>query len=405
VIDLSRASQSDAMLVPIGRAGDATRVTAIIDAATLSGPGRQLAAVATALGDLGTHVHVLTFRRVGRGVSPLVDHLRGTNVPVTIIDDGGPLDLTLVRRLSTALAHTQPDVIQTHGYRPTALVYLLRRMGMRYPWVAFYHGSTRENRKVRFYHWLDQRLMPSADRIVVMSRKHAEAFASPGSSHVRVLHNAVIPVHDDRTAVQRVEDMLSDLRLDPPVIGVIGRLSREKGVDVFIDAARRLAERSVPFSAVIAGDGPERSALEALVRAAGLGDRIRFLGELPTAAPLYPRLDLLVIPSRSEGLPNVLLEALRADRPVVATAVGAVPEVITDAQIGAVVPIESPEALADAIVTALPLLHSAEAAAARRDAADRFSLDRRARGLQELYDELLLPPVAAPARGPRRGVR
>ena len=379
------------------------RVTAIIDAATLSGPGRQLAAVAGALGASGTHFDVITFQRSGRAASPLVEHLRAANVSVTVIQDNGALDFTLLRRLSNVLTHAQPDVVQTHGYRPTTLVYLLRRMGMRHPWVAFYHGATNENRKVRFYHWLDQRLMPTADRIVVMSRKHADAFASRARDRVRVLHNAVIPAYDDRAAVRGVEGVLAELQLDAPVLGVVGRLSREKGVDVFIDAARLLAERGLRFSALVAGDGPERSALEQQTRHAGLEDRIRFLGALATAAPLYPRLDLLVIPSRSEGLPNVLLEALRADRPVVATEVGAVPEVITDSRIGALVPIESPAALADAIVAALPLRHSADASAMRREAADRFSLERRAERHRALYDELLSQPIAGPGARARRG--
>ena len=116
---------------------------------------------------------------------------------------------------------------------------------------------------------------------------------------------------------------------------------------------------------------------------------MHFVGAVSAVAPVYRRLDLLVIPSRSEGLPNVLLEALAADLPCVSTDVGAVPEVLSVPDAGVLVAPESAEQLADGIVAGLKLCHSDKAAAARRTVVERFSLSRRVERHLELYGEVL----------------
>jgi len=114
---------------------------------------------------------------------------------------------------------------------------------------------------------------------------------------------------------------------------------------------------------------------------------------------VYRRLDTLVIPSRSEGLPNVLLEALAADIPCVATDVGAIPEVLTDPNAGILVPPGSAEKLAAGIVAALALRHAPAAAPARRAAVDRFSLSHRVERHLALYQEVI--DARSVAREPR----
>jgi glycosyltransferase involved in cell wall biosynthesis len=304
------------------------RIAAIIDAANLSGPGRQLVALCGALRERGVQLHVVTFRRGTRPTSALVAHLESVGADVTVLPENGPMDVMLVRRLREVLESLDPQIVQTHGYRPTALMYLLRRSGGAWPWIVYYHGATTENWKVRLYHWLDQRLMPAADRIVVMSSRHERNAPARARDRVRVLHNAAIPERLDPVVEARAEESLRGLPLDSPVLGVVGRLSSEKGVDIFLDAARLLVDRGVAFSAIIVGDGPDRDALERTSIRLGLDGCVRFLGPFGAVSPVYRRLDALVIPSRSEGLPNVLLEALAADVPCVATDVGAIPEVL-----------------------------------------------------------------------------
>jgi glycosyltransferase involved in cell wall biosynthesis len=365
------------------------RVAALIDTIQVSGPGRQLAALAGCLAPAGVALLVVTFHRVGRPRALYLDYLERAGVRYTVVPEHGLLDLWLVPRLRRVLAGWAPHIVQTHSYKPTALAYALRRTGATWPWIAFFHGTTSENLKTRFYHWLDRRMMGDADKVVVMSRSHLVRF-SHLDGKVRVVYNAAIPIPpaEERQLPPMLSAVLAG-KFARPLVGVVGRLSPEKGVDVFLQACAALVQRGLAFSAVVAGDGPQRRHLEALRDTLALRDRVHFLGTLSALEPLYSRLDLLVIPSRSEGLPNVLLEALCADVPIVATRVGAIPEVLDSPLAGAVVPPGAPDALADAIERSLTLEDGEAASAARRAIAERFSLARRATAHLELYADVL----------------
>jgi glycosyltransferase involved in cell wall biosynthesis len=294
--------------------------------------------------------------------------------------------MRLLIRLRRLLARWSPDVVQTHGYRPTALAYALRRAGGDWPWIAYFHGATSENRKVRLYHWLDHRMRASADRVIVMSRKELERHAHLGGK-ASVLHNAAIPLPQEHASTPPLVSAATNGTA--PRIGVVGRLSPEKGVDVFLHACAQLVDRGVAFSAIVAGDGPERRNLEQVRDDLGLAAHVHFVGATAAVQSLYTSLDLLVIPSRSEGLPNVLLEALRADLPVVATSVGAIPEVLDGSPAGELVSAGDACALSEAISRALRLKGDPASRAARREVVERFSVERRAQAHLGLYEELL----------------
>lgn len=357
------------------------RIAAVMDAPGISGPGRQLAALAGQLENQGVEFLIVLFQRKGRPAPAYAGLLELAGVRHVVLRESGPLDVTLPFRVARVLSAFRPDVVQSHIYRATALCALLRVCGARWPWVAFFHGETAENAKTRLYHAVDRRLLRLADRVVVMSDVEARRLAASGLASC-VLHNAVLPV---AKGAEPTSLMITGAR---PRIGVVGRLSPEKGVDVFLAACALLRRNGVTVSAVIAGDGPERHTLEVLCSSLGLSGHVKFLGNVDPIEPIYMEVDLLVIPSRSEGLPNVLLEALRADLPVVATNVGAVPEVIGGTSAGVIVPPESPEALARAIAEALGERGNPLNSVARRTVAARFSIERRAQAHLDLYRAL-----------------
>ncbi|MBI1799878.1 MAG: glycosyltransferase [Candidatus Eisenbacteria bacterium] len=138
-----------------------------------------------------------------------------------------------------------------------------------------------------------------------------------------------------------------------PLVGSVGSLAARKDYGTLIEALEQLKMRGRSFAAVLIGDGPERPALEARVRERGLADRVKFLGERSDVERLLPMMDLFVLSSREEGIPNALLEAMAAGRPTVATAVGGTPEVLRDGETGWLVPAGSPGRLADALEDAL----------------------------------------------------
>jgi L-malate glycosyltransferase len=180
---------------------------------------------------------------------------------------------------------------------------------------------------------------------------------------------------------------------------VPARLHPMKGhVDLL--AALVTLRRHVPDVLVVcAGDGPLRAVLPALAQAAGLADNVRFLGQRSDMPALLGACDVVALPSHIEGLPSVIMEAFAAERAVVATDVGGVPEIVEDDATGWLVPPRVPHDLADALADALvhPTVRAARAARARQVVLDRFQAPDGARHLQAVYDRWM-----AETDGPRR---
>jgi len=364
------------------------RIAALVPSEAVTGPGRQVTALARALEGAGIECLVIAFHRRGRPPSGFAQYLEQAGVRHCVVEDGGPVDWRMALRVGSVLRRWRPSIVQTHGYKATTVAYLLRRLRVPWPWVGFFHGTTTEDVKDRFYHWVDRRLLGAAERIVVMSQAQARAFRHC-NGRVRVIYNAALAPPPAGPPAERERLAALAGGLGRPIVGVVGRLSPEKGVDLFLDACAVLARKGLAFSALVVGDGPERAHLEARSSDLGLASRVRFLGQVHNVDVVYGNLDLVVLPSRSEGLPNTLLEAMQADVPVVATAVGGVPEAVGASGAAHLVAPGSAVALAEAIERALTQGDRPEAAAARRDVASRFSLERRLEAHVELYRDLL----------------
>ena len=223
---------------------------------------------------------------------------------------------------------------------------------------------------------------------------------------IRVVPNGAEPPDTDAEAQEalaiRTRYGATPLR---PLWVCAGRLDPPKGQDVLLEAAARVRASGLPFTLLLAGEGASRAALEARARALGIGDQVHFLGQVAVIGPLLLAADAVVLPSRLEGLPLTLLEALARERPVVASAVGGIPEVIEHGVHGRLVPPEDPEALAGA----LEEFHRHPDAARRlgleggRRVRDQFTWKRVAEQFEAVYDEVLGLASFAPGQTRARG--
>ena len=238
-------------------------------------------------------------------------------------------------------------------------------------------------------------VFPAADRMqLAVKRAFARRFAahvSVGKGSARALERALrLPHGSVRTIHNGVVDMPPPPQRQPdgpPVLGAVGRLSPEKGFDVLIKALAEIPEARL----VIVGDGPERPQLERLADAIGVAQRVEITGWVEDARAHLPGFDLFVMPSRFESFPLAIIEAMLAERAVVATDVGSISEAVIAGHTGALVPPGDPHALAAAI---LSLLDSPDRRAemgrhAREIALAQFSADAMARSYEELYREVL----------------
>jgi L-malate glycosyltransferase len=326
---------------------------------------------------------------------PLADELRRLGVPVTVIDERRNGSLRILVALTRWLRSRPVDVVHTHRCKDTVLGAVAAKLAGVRGVVRTVHGL---REPLQGWAWLRYRIHEAldkwvlfcfADRIVAVSRRMAEGLEESGYRPGTVLriHNGVdlrrVRPRRDRDEVRR------ELDVDPGalLIGTVGRLSAVKDQALLLRAARRVLEKEPGARFVIVGDGPLRGDLETSAKQWGILGACRFVGARADVYDLLTAMDVFVLPSLHEGLPMALLEAMALGIPVVATAVGGVPEVVTHRTTGLLVRSNDEESLAEACLELGRDPHWSRAlgARARRVVEESFSHEQSGRALAEAY--------------------
>jgi glycosyltransferase involved in cell wall biosynthesis len=294
-----------------------------------------------------------------------------------------------VVRLAAWLAWNRVDIVNTHSSNDGWLAGLAARLALRPILIRSRHIEV--DYPNRFWSGLAFRLLPR--HVLTTSRRIADRLVTElGLSPSRV---TCVPTGVDLARFHPgIEGSLrEELGLPPEValVGMISVLRSWKGHDTFLDAAARLLQSSNrPLRFVIAGDGPGRDALAARIAREPWKDSVTLLGHRDDVPNLLASLDLLVLPSSAhEGIPQIILQAQAMARPVVATTVGGIPEVVEDSVNGLLVPPQNPEMLAEKIIALLddPSLRQRLGAAARENVEKYHTLDAMGETLLGLYEK------------------
>lgn len=250
-----------------------------------------------------------------------------------------------VRKVRQILERAAPDVVHTHGYRADVVTGTVARWhGL--PVVSTVHGFTEGGARNRFYERLQRIALRRFDAVIAVSGplRRRLIMDDVGEPRVHLVRNAWTRC---RTLLDREKARVRlGLSEEGFVVGWVGRLSGEKGPDVFLEAMTRLVRQHDEVVATMIGGGPELSNLRSRVATLGLEDLIHLPGRIAGAAELFRAFDVFVLSSRTEGTPVTLFEAMEAGVPVVATRVGGVPDVVRDQREALLVPSEDPAALA-----------------------------------------------------------
>jgi glycosyltransferase involved in cell wall biosynthesis len=369
-------------------------VLSVLEATRLTGVARNALEYARLAREAIGGVHVaVAFALIRRYLqySSHIDALRAnvaaTGLPVEVLIERHRYDSQVVDDLRRLVHARRPHIIETHHVKSHCLV-ALSGLWRHYTWVAFHHGYTQTDAKVRAYNQVDRWSLRHATHVVTTNQPFADLLAARGipRSRLSVLHNGVRDLPLVPVGVVALRNQMG-LDEDERVIVSVGRLSHEKGQADLIRAFSALRDRA---RLVIVGDGPDRPALERLTRTLALDRSVIFAGLTSNVAPYYAMADLFVLPSLSEGSPNALLEAMACSLPIVATRVGGVPEIASDGTTALLVPPRQPLALAGAITRLLDdhgLSAQLGAAARRRVLAD-YTPERRVAALSKLYAAL-----------------
>lgn len=341
------------------------KIVQIIAPSPMGGAEQVVLDLCRALAGEGEEVHLVPILDQGAHEHPF---LRGVPASVQLHTHRFPPRAYREERrmLATLLGEIAPDVVHTHGYRSDVVdAPVARTLGI--PTVATVHGFTGGGWKNRVYQWLQLRAFRRFDGVVPVSRPLASQLERSGVPRERLhtIPNIRIPEEAFLAPAEARAQLGADA--DGFHVGWVGRITSEKGPDVLLDAFELLAD--APFTASVVGDGRLREGLAARTAQGPLDGRVRWVGGVPEAYRILPGFDLLVLSSRTEGTPMVLLEAMAAGVPIVTTRVGGIPDVVSDEEAILVAP-EDPRALADAIRSVIEDPPAARARAGR--AAARF---------------------------------
>lgn len=367
------------------------RVLILIATDAIGGPGKGLFQF-LAHAPLDAFDYVLcNFSLKGRPMGQFVQEARRRGLHLRLLRQRATIDPGMIVEAARIVREHGINLVQTHGYKSNLLGLCLRLL-TRTPWIGFAHGYTDDNRKMRLYNRIDRAVLRGADRVVAVSDSMRRTLIGHGvaKDQIRLIYNAVDRPERIGASAGDALKRAHSIGTGRKVIGVIGRLNPEKGQRVFLEAMREVTAKCPDAIALIVGDGQERHALERYSREHGLADVVVFTGYRENMSDYYGVLDLLVVPSLSEGLPNAVLEAMSFGIPVVATRVGGVPEIINGHN-GVLVAPGDPQSLAARIVELLSdePLRASVAAAGRDSLYPRFDPCHRAGRIVDLYKELL----------------
>jgi glycosyltransferase involved in cell wall biosynthesis len=290
------------------------------------------------------------------------------------IPSSGRFDLNLPSRVRAVARRCQASLLHTHGYKED-IAAVLARTGL--PILATNHLWKRTNWQLQLYSLFDAFALQYVEQVVAVSEPVAGDMQRAGipASRITVIRNGLDPapfLAADNAATRRRLRCALGLEDDHVVLEAIGSLTPEKGFDLLLESLPALSELTPKLVLLIVGDGPLRNELRYRAARLGVEGHVRFLGRRRDIADLLACADIFVLPSRREGLPMVLLEAMAAGRPIVATAVGEIPAVFAGGGGECVAPDDS-RALKNALAALLidrerreALGHSARATLLRR---------------------------------------
>jgi glycosyltransferase involved in cell wall biosynthesis len=363
------------------------------------------------------HVIDKSFRGGGQtSVRHLIEGARGSQVTTLLAcRDGGPLTEEArrlgavvypvpfdkrfrpgpARAIASIVRASSVHVLHAHGLVAAAYCTLARSFfGVRSPLLYHQHGFHHHNygrltigARRQSERWVCRR----ADRVVPVTEEDARSLESGGYAPRQRIEMVHYGIPEPSASPAEIEDARRLAAVPPgqPVVGLVGRLHPQKGIDVFLEAAARVRREAPDCVALVVGTGPEEARLRALARSLGVDEGIRWMGGR-SAAPFLPLMRIAALSSRWEGLPLVLLEYMAAGLPIVTTRLAGCLEAVGAGE-AEVVPPEDPAALAGAILRLLRSPESASrlGAAARARYLEGFTLASMTRRFEALYREIL----------------
>jgi glycosyltransferase involved in cell wall biosynthesis len=319
----------------------------------------------------------------------LYDAARTTGIESHLIECEGQMDRSALSRIRELARETRADLIHAHGYKADVYVYLaLRNSGI--PLVSTCHNWLTQDRAVVFYGTVDRLVLRNYTAVAAVSEQVKKTLLSAGVSKERI--HKVINGIDLKPFNNAVPSLRTNSGTEHSLtVGWVGRLSHEKGPDIFLRAAAQTLKQLPQTKFIVVGDGPDRTSLESLIDQLNIRDNVSLAGRREDMPSVYASFDIAVSSSRQEGLPMAILEGMASSRPWIATAVGDVPTVILDDVTGVLVRPNDIESLSSALIALLQDVEKRNrfGSEARKLVEKQFSAQRMSEDYLDIYQQSL----------------
>lgn len=339
------------------------------------------------------------YRLAAAYLHPKGDHgietLRATaarfGMQIHTIPERGPIDARSLRMTLDLCKRLHVKIWHAHDYKTDVMGRLLRKRHLM-KLVTTMHGFTRETWRTRFYASLANHALRGYDHVVCVSPQLVRYAAEHGVHPDKISHipNAIDLGECKRKQTRASAKQKLELDSNEHAIGVVSRFSPEKGVDRAIRLFADLCEQRPFVRLHLIGDGPQRQQLEALARSLGVFDSIHWWGWQNNPSEITEAMDTLLLTSYTEGLPNVVLEAMAIGLPVVATGVGALPEVLRGGEAGVLLR-EDPSDWLEQMLPVIdqPLYRERLLCSARVNVERHHDFSMRMNHMADVYDKVL----------------
>lgn len=378
------------------------QVLQLISSAGFYGAENMLINLARSLNQFGCRSTVGVFENTHRHETGIADQARLEGLPVVLFPCNGRADWNAARAIRSYVEAHGIDIVHTHGYKADLYGYAaVRRFGT--PIVATCHNWPGGSLALSAYAALDRRILRHFPKVVAVSEAVSRMLQDSGVplDRITMINNGIDLSRFDGASPTLASEITKGCR---PVVGTVGRLAPEKGLEHFLRAAKLLLGRFPEALFVLVGEGPERRPLEVLSQELGIEHSVVFTGQRRDLPGIYASLDVFVLSSLNEGMPMTILEAMAAARAVVATRVGAIPRLVVPGS-GLLVEPGDPTGICDAVgrLLADPGLGNELGKRARERVAQVCSAEGSAEVYAKLYRELMERPSVCATRPPVKG--
>ena len=359
------------------------------DSPWVDGPGRTILESASRINPEKYGYFIGAFCNKNSQGNPFIDTAVERKLKVFRIDESYSLDWTILSQIERLIVREKVDIIHTHEVRSDLFGLVAAKMAG-VPVMTTLHGWIQNGLKGKLFTKIDKGILRFFDHVIVVSEKMKDEVLrySVRPEKVSVLHNALFIENFRRNSGDRSFRGEIGVNDETLLVGNIGRLSPEKGQADFIRSAAKVLSRNKNARFVLIGIGEDKPHLEALSRSLGLDEKVLFLGYRSDMVQVYNSLDLVVQTSYTEGMPNVVLEALAMEVPVIATDVGGTSEVIKNNHTGVLVGPGKTEIIAENILNFIRTrdVFAKMAKYGKKSVVKNFNFDERTKKLSELYD-------------------